>query len=211
MSPANEPDADVREAAWKSLSNLFDQLDPFVLQGYARNFQNEPARQLTVYLALNKKYVEQNLADDMAFAQEAIGSLYMHPQIDKPDKAVPYYTAALNYWDAKQGAKRAGIEGKLMEAYLRSKQLKEGMELARGRIQRDRSAAETMGRTILEEADRLERAKDLKSASELLTEAKTLQIGGSIGTAIEERDKEVRARIVPFNDSLADFWRIVVA
>jgi hypothetical protein len=68
-----------------------------------------------------------------------------------------------------------------------------------------------MGRVILAEVDRLDAAKDLKSAADLLAEAKTLQISGNIGAALEERDQDVRKRIVPFNDTLADVWRGVVA
>jgi HEAT repeat protein len=211
MNPANEPDPETREGAWKSLTNLFDQLDPIVLQGYANNFRNEPARQLPVYLTLNKKYVEKNLPNDMAATREEIAKLYMDPQIDKPDKAVEYFKLALAHWDAVPGATKVGLETGLLESYLRSKQVKEGIEFARVRIQRNRTAADSLGRAILREVDRLERAKDLKGAAELLAEAKTLQIGGSIGDSIDEKDKDIRSKIVPFNDHLADDWRGIFA
>jgi hypothetical protein len=98
-----------------------------------------------------------------------------------------------------------------LKAYVRAKRYADAIEFAAERIKMNASNQEAMARVVLAEAEKLTERNALKEASELLTLAKGLQITGTYRDMIDQRDKEVKARILPYNDSLADFWRGIVA
>jgi HEAT repeat protein len=199
MTPGTESDEAVREAAWKSLSSLFDQFDDATLGNWAERFRNSPDKQLTAYLALNNKLIPEGApkADSLAVVQQNIGALYLDPKIDKPDEAIPYLLGALNYWSGKPGGVVNTIQDLCMRAYLRSKQYKAAIQFAADQIQKNGQNTDAMGGAILEEVNRLNRANQLQPALELLEAAKTLPIKGFYVDRFQELDKDIRGRIVP--------------
>jgi len=200
MGPG-EPDEAVREAAWKSLSSLFDQFDVNTLALWAeQRFPNSPDKQLTAYLTLNKKLIPLGppSAETLAVVQQNIGALYLNPKIDKPDEAIPYLLGALNYWSGKPGGVVNTVQDLCIQAYLRSKQYKAAVQFAAEQINKNAQNTDAMGGAILQEVNRLNRANQLQPALQLLTEAQTLPIKGFYLDQFKELDKGIRSRIVPF-------------
>ena len=200
MGAPAEPDEAVREAAWKSLSSLFDQFSVNDLMAWAsQRFPNSPEKQLTAYLALNKMLIPLGApkADSLAVVQQNIGALYLDPKIDKPDEAVPYLLGALNYWSGKPGGVVNTIQDLCIHAYLRSGQYKAAVQFAAQQIQKNGQNTDAMGGAILQEAHRLNRANQLQPAHQLLEAAMTLPIKGFYLDQFHELDKDIQSRIVP--------------
>jgi HEAT repeat protein len=212
----DEPDEAVREAAWKSLSSLFDQFSVNDLLAWSsQRFANSPDHRLSAYLALNKKLIPQGApaAETLAFVQQEIGALYLDPKIDKPDQAVPYLLGALNYWSGRAGGGVVNVntlQDLSIRAYLRSKQYKEAVQFAAGQIQKNAQNTDAMGGAILQEVNRLNRANQLQDALALLTEAKTLPIKGFYQDQFMDLVKDIKARIVPLLWGY-DWWMVVDA
>jgi HEAT repeat protein len=197
----DESDESVREAAWKSLSSLFDQFDVTTLSFWAeQSFPNSPDKRLTAYLALNKKLIPLGApqAQTLANTQQAIGALYLDPKIDKPDEAIPYLLGALNYWSGKPGGVVNSIQDLCIQAYLHSKQYKAAVQFAAEQINKNAQNTDAMGGAILQEVNRLNRANQLQPALALLAEAKTLPIKGFYLDQFNDREKDIKSRIVPF-------------
>jgi HEAT repeat protein len=198
---ATDEDPTVREAAWNSLSSLFEQFDrDTLLRWKDQRFQDAPDKRLTIDLALNKKLIAQgpSEAETLATIQQEIGALYLDPKIDKPDEAVPYLLGALNYWSGKPGGVVNTVQDLCIRAYLRSKQYKSAAQFATAQIQKNAQNTDTMCRAILQEVNRLNRANQLQPALELLAEAKTLPIKGFYQDQFQDLDKDIKSRIVPF-------------
>jgi HEAT repeat protein len=207
MNPGTETDPDVRDAAWKSLAGLLPQFEVFDLLGLQERFRGEPERRLAVNLAVLDKRVEPH---SLATVQQDTGALYLHT-FDKPDEAAAHLKAALDYWDTKGQGQATGLQEDLLRAYLRAKKYDDAMKFAAARIGMNKSNQEAMGRVIVQESDRLTEKKDYAAASQILTEAKQLQIDGKYRDDIDEREKNVRAKILPYLDDLTDLWRAVIA
>lgn len=200
VSAADE-DPTVREAAWNSLSSLFEQFDDKTLSFWSeQRFQNAPDKQLTINLALNKKLIALGPpeAEHLAYVQQVIGALYLDPKIDKPEEAIPYLQGALNYWNGRQGGVVNTVQDLCVRAYLRSKQYKGAVQFAAAQIQKNGQNTDTMCRAILQEVNRLNRDNKLQPALELLAEAKTLPIKGYYQDQFQDMDKDIKSRIVPF-------------
>src|SRR5207248_1006455 len=83
----------------------------------------------------------------------------LYTAIDKPEEAISHLAAALKHWDSGAGHVTEGLQNNLMHAFLRARQYKEGIAFATERIMRNDQNQETMARAILQEVDRLSRAK----------------------------------------------------
>jgi hypothetical protein len=209
----SDDDEAVRQAAWNSLSSLFDQFDVKTLLSWSsQRFQNAPDKRLTIYLALNKKLIPQGLpaAETLAFVQQEIGALYLDPKIDKPALAVDYLMAALNYWNGRPGGVVNTVQDLCIKAYLRAKQYKPAVQFATVQIQKDSANTDAMCRPILQEVNRLNRANQLQSALDLLNEAKNLPIKGYYQDQFADLDKDIKGRIVPLY-WIYDWWTNVNA
>jgi HEAT repeat protein len=210
-SGPGERDDAVREAAWKSLSGLFEQFDVQALTTWAyQNFQTAPERKLVAFLALNKKLVPLGApyAAERAAAQQEIGTLYLNPPIEKPDEALPYLQGAITYYDAAPGSALVSerLQESILNAYLHAKKYKEGVQFATGRIKRNAQNADTMGRVILGEVTRLERVKQYDDALALLAEAMNSGIGGTYRERFVELDRDIRGRQLQFFDRFREGW-----
>jgi HEAT repeat protein len=197
----SDGDEAVREAAWNSLSSLFEQFDVQTLLLWSgQRFANAPDKRLTINLALNKMLIAQGppAAETLATVQQDIGALYLDPKIDKPEEAVPYLQAALNYWNGRPGGVVNTVQDLCVRAYLRSKQYKPAVAFAAQQIQKNAQNTDTMCRAILQEVTRLNRANQLQPALELLAEAKALPVKGYYQDQFQDLDKDIKSRIVPF-------------
>jgi HEAT repeat protein len=204
-----DDDEGVRDAAWKSLSSLFDQFDDISLANWAETFKGSPDKQLAVNLARNKKLIQAgpNQADDLAAVQESIGTLYLAPGIDKPDEAIVYLSQALTFWDGKgPGFRTENIQNNLLDAYLRAKRYKDAVQFALARIQVKKQNQESVGRRFLKEVDELNKKNELRPALDLLAGVLTLPIEGYYKEQFILRDKDIRGRILPIYDHYRDWW-----
>ena len=200
-----ETDPAVREAAWKSLSTVFEQFEPIALAHWAETFRSAPEKLLVIDQVRDAKLTQLDPQPNAEHAavQEELGTLYLNPRIDKPDKAIPFLKRAIEYWD-KSGrqARIEGLELSLISAHLSTRQYKDAIDFARERIDRNKSSAENMGRAILKEANRLKDANQIQPALDLLAEARNLPIGGRYQELFDKLDKELRAR----NGAYVDWW-----
>jgi HEAT repeat protein len=198
-----DTDEAVREAAWNSLSSLFEQFDVNTLLLWnTQRFRDAPDKRLTVNLALNKKLIAMGppMAETLATVQQEIGALYLDQSINKPDEAVSYLERALAYWNGKPGGmvNVNTIQDLTIRAYLRSKLYKSAVEFAAAQIQKNPQNTDTVCRAILQEVNVLNRENKLQPALELLAEAKNLPIKGFYQDQFAALDKDIKSRIVPF-------------
>jgi HEAT repeat protein len=206
---SREPDSAIRAAAWTSLNTVLEQEDLVRLALWSETFKQSPERQLAVERIRQKKLIDASPAhaDDLAVVEENIGNLFLNPAIDKPEQAISHLAAALKHWDAGTGHVTEGLQNSLMYAFLRARQYKEAVAFATERIMRNDQNQETMARAILQEVDRLSRAKQYTAALDLLTEAKNLPIkSGYYPERFKEREGELRR-----NGAYVDWWVGVVA
>jgi len=197
----SDPDLAVREAAWNSLTSLFEQFDVQTLLVWSgQRFADAPDKRLTINLALNKKLIAQGppAAETLATVQQEIGALYLDPKIDNPKEAVPYLEAALNYWNGRPGGVVNTVQDLCFRAYLRAGQYQPAVAFAAAQIQKNGQNTDTMCRAILQEVNRLNHETKLQQALALLAEAKTLPIKGYYQDQFAELDKDIKSRIVPF-------------
>lgn len=201
-----DTDPAVRDAAWKSLTAVFNQSELIDLAHWAQTFRNTPEKQVVIDQIRDAKLTQFDPQPNAehAVVQEELGTLYVNPKIDKPDKAIPCLAAALAYWDKKprSEARTAPLELNLMNAHLRARQYKDAVDFARQRITRDESSKESMGRAIFLEASRLKNSNQIQPALDLLAEARNLAIGGRYQPLLDELDRELRAR----NGAYVDWW-----
>jgi hypothetical protein len=177
-------------------------------------FRNNPDRQLAVLLTMNRKLVAEGPAQagTLAGVQQQIGNLYLD-KADRPADAVPYLLAALNYWDAQAkaapgvGIRTVELQETATRAYLRAKKYKDGVAFAASRIARPNEGnMEVVGREIIKEIDRLDRANQLRDAIELATEAKALPLTGQLKDQLLARDESLRKRVPGLRMPGDEWW-----
>lgn len=216
MDPGVEPDEAVRDAAWKSMSSLFEQctVQELFKWAEAEQVKKSPDRRLVACLALNKKLIPLGAAaaQDLATVQEIIGELYLDPKVDKSDLAIPYLQGALSYWEPKPGMKVNNIQALLMRAYLRSRQYKDGVQFAAARMTVDPRNEEPMGLEIMREVERLREANELPKALELLEAARNhFRKELRYRNRLEAIYNEIKARIPSLRYILGDWWHSATA
>jgi HEAT repeat protein len=198
----DDPDPNVRQEAWKSLSQLFDKFDSRTLSQWGlQRFNGQPDRKLAIYHALERRLAEEaqrnpNLGTELADARNTVGALYMDDKINEPEKAIPFLDQALRHYDT-QPTTPPELQERLITAYLRARQYKEAMQFARGRFQRQEQNKDSMGQMIQREAERLIKEKRLEDALALLEEARALQIGGRYQDLFDRRASELREGKLP--------------
>ena len=213
MDPAREADRDVRQEAWRSLSGLFDKFTDINAMFFwaTTRFQGDPAKQLTVYLAiervLQRGVKNANTLGELNHARSRIGALYLDAAIAKPSEAIPYLIEALQYYDAQPDAKTVtALQTNLINAFLWSKKYKEAIQFAESRINRNRENQTEMGQAIQAELTRLEEAKQYESQLALLNETENLSIQGIYRDRFNDQRKTARERKPSFMDQFREYY-----
>jgi tetratricopeptide (TPR) repeat protein len=153
--PENEPDASVRARAWEVFQQLLStpSASDAQLRDYAELFRKsanaaqdpherdeQMNHRLAVLLVLadrDQKNGDAAHLADLAAQRENIGAAYV--QLHQPEKAVPYFRQALDYWlqNNAKGEETLGLIRELMDALLDSKQYDKAAQFADATIARD--------------------------------------------------------------------------
>lgn len=174
MTPTEEPDESVRDAAWDVLSKLLQGAPAQQLSAWADRFSDDPAKRVVVLKILAEKQQENHADDDLAYTRQNIGESLM--KIDHPAEAADYFRQALDYWSKKNEERfTAGLTQQLITALLRAHEYPDAIQFGSSLIQTDRSQQMTVGPAIRTEAERLCDTGDLQSALVLIDEAKKMQ------------------------------------
>lgn len=174
MTPTEEPDESVRDAAWDVLSKLLQGAPAQQLSAWADRFSDDPAKRVVVLKILAEKQQENHADDDLAYTRQNIGESLM--KIDHPAEAADYFRQALDYWSKKNEERfTAGLTQQLITALLRAHEYPDAIQFGSSLIQTDRSQQMTVGPAIRTEAERLRDTGDLQSALVLIDEAKKMQ------------------------------------
>jgi HEAT repeat protein len=177
---------DVRAKTWEVIVTLFQQpgtevqkLDNWVTK---LAHDDDPVRRRDVLLAQISKLTDKNDQVKLAIAKQNLGAADLDLRVDKPEEAVTNFQAALDYWKSKSPSTLdptiEGLINQLMDARLRAHQYPEAVQFAAQTIAEHKDTADAFGKAIIREVQRLEAAKETKSAIELIKAALPLPLGG---------------------------------
>jgi len=148
--PTEEPDASVREKAWEVFQKLLPMASLDQLRDYAELFrksanatqdpqERDQAMNRRLAVLLEQADRDQKNADlaDLAAQRENIGDAYV--QLHQPEKAVPYFQQALDYWlqNNARGVETVKLIQELMDALLDGKKYAEAAKFADTTIARN--------------------------------------------------------------------------
>ncbi|HYE19217.1 MAG TPA: HEAT repeat domain-containing protein [Tepidisphaeraceae bacterium] len=214
----NETDPGIKEAAWRSLVALFPRFDWEALRNLAdRDLRDDPEKNLTAKLVVNDKLIAIGApqAASLAGNQEELGTLYLDPRVDQPDKAIPFLLAALAFNDRLPGGKVEVIQRRVYEAYLRSGKYGDAIDFANARIAKNAANEETMARLTTRHLEDLRDKADWQRGSDFFKEARRLKLRPDVGRyppLIEKLGAEIEAKIKGFVPTLfSPFKREVYA
>lgn len=155
MDPAVESDPAVREQAWRVLQNLFASTPKEQLAQWADRFRDQPARRLSVQLALRDVLEKEKDEVQLAVVRQNIGETYM--KLNQPAEATPYFKAALDYYRASRARDMVveGLVGQYLDSLLGSRKYAEACKFAAESIAENPSDQQTMGSRIRTKVERL--------------------------------------------------------
>ncbi len=178
IDPARESTAEVREAAWNVLSELFklaqdNQLEPFVMRFKAPEKADEATRRdaatrrLVVLRILRDRARGASKADELAGYEQQIGDAAIDAGFY--DEAVTSLRAALQIAvQRKQGPREEFVSETLIRALLRGRKYSEAVKFFQEQIKKDMRFQTALSSEIRLEAERLNESKDLGAAKQLI-------------------------------------------
>jgi HEAT repeat protein len=177
-SPRNEPEEEVRRKAWEAYQALLQRATTVQLTSEQNNLKGDPVRRAVVLEELCRKLEQSPAPQDkavLAFNRENLGDVYMSLKPPEPGKAAPNLRRALDYF-VQNGAQEnvtTPLIGKVIDAYLRSKDYAQAARFAEQTMTREPAQSAEMGRLIKQEADRLRSptVNDTRGAIQLIDEA----------------------------------------
>jgi tetratricopeptide (TPR) repeat protein len=193
----DEPDPDVRAAAWDTLSALFKIAGPEELRQWNQYLNKDPdfSRRLRVQEELEVRYADAKAEDRLAAIRQDIGMQYL--LLNQPDKAVEKTQQALDYFQSRNAVESiiSPVVNQLMEAKLRTKKYAEAVDFAIDRIGRDPTVLTDMFKKMRDQIDRLKAANDFTGALELITQFKRIELKqyGPLVTQIENEIKQLQS------------------
>lgn len=186
----NEPEKNVREAAWKAFQSLLPAASIDNLEGWADIFRRETTpqggaaipkenRELAVRLELADKFQRARDLQDLAVERQRVGELYNSLKPPQYSDAARYLRLALNYYQSTHApaVTVVALVREEEDALLRSGQYHDAMQFGREEIARQLDNQEIIGtaiRNVAEDFVDQGRSGDpaaYKSASDLINEA----------------------------------------
>jgi HEAT repeat protein len=190
----DEPDPDVRAAAWETLSVLFKKAGEQELRQWNQFLNKDPdfTRRLRVQEELEVRYADAKAGDRLAAIRQDMGKQLL--DLNQADKAVEKTQQALEYYQERNAVESviSPVVIQLMEAKLRTKKYAEAVDFALERIQRDPTALTDMFREMKRQVDRLKVAGDFTGALELITQFKRIDLGKQYGPLVQQMENEVK-------------------
>ena len=162
----------VRQKAWAAYQVLLSRASAEDLSREKAVFRNEPERLVSVLEELCRKLEQSPRPQDkqeLANQRVALGEAYMKHKPPRPDKAVPPYRGALDYY-LQAGAAEATttpLIEQLMDAHLESRDYGAATAFAAEMIRLDPRHKEIVGPAIKNEVDELRLKGDTAAALQL--------------------------------------------
>jgi tetratricopeptide (TPR) repeat protein len=156
MKPDTEPDAAVRERAWREFESLLPYATNLeVLSRWASDFQNDLSRRLTVLLSLNDKLSQALRWSDLAMSRQNTGETYM--TLGDPAKAAGYFESALDYWQKQKVANSVTVQllTQLLDGLLAARDYEKAAAVGAKQIARDPAQQTIVGPRLKNAANTL--------------------------------------------------------
>jgi HEAT repeat protein len=189
-----EPDLDVRAAAWDTLSELFKKAGDAELRYWNQYLQKDPdfTRRLRVQEELEQRYSADKAEERLASVRQDMGTQYL--LLNQPEKAVEKTQQALEYFDSHnaQASATDALVQQMMEAKLRTKKYAEAVDFALDRVQRDRASLSNLWLKTKDELVRLKTASDHVSALELIQQFRRLPLPDTISGPLSAWESEIK-------------------
>ena len=188
-----EPDPDVRTAAWETLSALFKIAGEPELKYWNQYLMKDPdaSRRLRVQEELESRYADANAEERLSAIRQDMGAQYL--LLNQPEKAVEKTQQALDYYDSRNANDSviSPVVNQLMTAKLRTKKYSEGVDFALDRIKRDPATLTDMFGRMREQINTLKAANDFTGALELLTQFKRIELK-QYGLLVQQMENEIK-------------------
>jgi HEAT repeat protein len=197
ISPKDEPDPDVRTAAWETLSALFKIAGVEELRNWNQFLNKDPdfSRRLRVQEELEARYSGSKEEDRLAGIRQDMGTQYL--LLNQADKAVEKTQQALEYYQGQNAVESviSPVVNQLMEAKLRTKKYADAVDFALDRIHRDPTALTDMYQKMVQQIKLLKEANDFTGALELIGQFKRIELKqyGPIVTQLENEIKQLQS------------------
>ncbi len=197
LNPNLEPDPSVRQRAWAVMTGLFPSAPQEQLADWADRLKDDPERRLVVLKALADKQQQGKLEERLAYTRENIGHLLL--TLKQPTEAVVYLKQALEYWNTHEAPpivlqRLIALE---MKALLNAKQYAEAAQFGSRLLKNDASQQQTVFVAFREEAQQLQKDKDLKSALSLIAESKKMDppLSPRFARDLQDIESEIRRQM----------------
>jgi len=188
-----EPDPDVRSAAWETLSALFKIAGEPELKYWNQYLTKDPdpSRRLRVQEELESRYADANAEDRLAAIRQDMGTQYL--LLNQPEKSVEKTQQTLDYYDSRNAVESviSPVVNQLMTAKLRTKKYAEAVDFAQDRIKRDPATLTDMFGRMREQINTLKMANDFTGALELLTQFKRIELK-QYGGLVQQMENEIK-------------------
>jgi HEAT repeat protein len=205
LDPAVESEQDVRDTAWRVVTDLLPKATNDQLENVGSRLRDQPARRLIVLTELRKRYRAQ--PEEYARRGQQIGQI--HLDLGQPEEALVPLKEALEFATETQRPDMVEtISESMTEAFLRARQYQTAIDFVEKQIKVNRAMEGTLPTKIKNEAERLVNVQDYAGARQLIGLALGMnpRLKDNLRDILQQLDQEVVRRTreqnqLPGNDT----------
>jgi HEAT repeat protein len=178
LDPNTEREQPVRDAAWQDLKQVLKTGTSQQLISWPDRFKSDPPRRLEALYALCDALTKEGKKDQLAYQQQTVAQTLMQLQPPRPDEAIKYLQAAIDYWKSqgRQGeAALYNLVGQMLNDQLAARKYDDAVVFAAKQLESNPQYMEVVGRSIKQEADTLHARGDNAAAVQLIDAAMKMQ------------------------------------
>jgi HEAT repeat protein len=173
-----DPDADVREAAWQALSHLLENGGVDLLSNWVTRFPRDPAHRLVIQQAYGRALQAAGQLDGVAANNQAIAQTLVD-DLKRPDEAIAPLQAALDYYqnNAAAGApdRLENLVSQMLTAQLKARRWTAAAEFAGREIKAYQTYQQVAGQRFEDAAETLKADHDMAGLNGLIAAANSVQ------------------------------------
>jgi len=193
LDPGVEPEQDVRDAAWRVVTDLLPKATNDQLENVSSRLRGQPARRLAVLTELRKRYRAQ--PEEYARRGQQIGQI--HLDLGQPEEALVPLKEALDFAvDTQRPDMVETISEGMTESFLRARQYQTGIAFIEKQIKVNRAMEGTLPTKIKDEVERLVSVQDYAGARQLIDLALKMnpRLKDNLRDILQQLDQEVLRR-----------------
>lgn len=196
LDPRKEPDASVRDAAWRAIeAQLPDtpaQQLVNILPQFAGNDEQTRSRRIVILKTVEDKYAAAGDQARLAEAREELGRTYLLG--GEPDNAIEPFRSALEYYKTQRSQNAVlTLNLRVLEALLKAGKFEDAARFAAAATRENAGNAEDMGRSIRNHAEELAKAGQDAAALDLI--ARSEQMDPPLPDTFRRRLRDVEIEI----------------